>query len=132
MRERYDEVLELGGDVLAIGTGNTSYAADFVASERVPFLVVVDDDALAARAMSIPRVNPFRLLFDLRSLSGSRRAHRDGYRIGRPGTRVNQLGATFVVGPGDVVHYAHVDAHTADHAPIDDVIDAVRAATEAA
>ncbi len=127
MRDRYDDIQALGAEVVAIGTGNRAYAADFVERDRIPFLVLVDDDAAAARAAAMPRVNLFRLLFDLRSLSGSRRAHRAGFRVGRPGTRVNQLGATFVFGPGDVVRFEHVDEHTADHASIDDVIAALGA-----
>lgn len=131
MRDHDDEIRTLGGRIVAIGTGNRAYAADFVATERIPFLVLVDDDAAAARAAAMRRVNPFRLLFDLRSLAGSRRAHRAGFRIGRPGARVDQLGATFVVGPGDVLRYEHVDEHTADHAPIEAVLDALRGAVAA-
>ena len=44
----------------------------------------------------------------------------------KSGTRVNQLGATFVLGPGSHVRYAHVDVHTADHASLADVLAAVR------
>ncbi len=131
MRDRYDEIRALGGQVVAIGTGNKAYAADFVESDRIPFMVLVDDDAAAARAAAMPRVNAFRLLFDRRSLAGSRRAHRAGFRVGRPGARVNQLGATFVLGPGDDVRYEHVDEHTADHAPIDEVLAALGAPTRA-
>ena len=36
----------------------------------------------------------------------------------KSGKRVNQLGATFVVGPGLQIRYAQIDVHTADHAPI--------------
>ncbi|MCJ7438416.1 MAG: redoxin domain-containing protein [Acidimicrobiia bacterium] len=127
MREHYDEIQGLGAEIVAVGTANRRYAADFVEQDRIPFSVLVDDDAQAATAAGLPRVNPFRLLFDPRSLGGARRAHRAGYRIGKPGKRTNQLGATFVVGPGDRVRYEHVDEHTADHAPLDDVFAALRA-----
>jgi hypothetical protein len=49
-----------------------------------------------------------------------------GFRVGKPGKRVTQLGATFVVGPGSVVHYEYQDAHSADHAPLDEVLGALR------
>jgi peroxiredoxin len=127
LREHYDEIQGLGAEIVAVGTANRRYAADFVEQDRIPFSVLVDDDAQAATAAGLPRVNPFRLLFDPRSLGGARRAHRAGYRIGKPGKRTNQLGATFVVGPGDRVRYEHVDEHTADHAPLDDVFAALRA-----
>jgi hypothetical protein len=34
---------------------------------------------------------------------------------------VTQLGATFVVGPGDQVRYSHVDPDSTDHAPVPDI-----------
>jgi hypothetical protein len=40
---------------------------------------------------------------------------------------VTQLGATFVLGPGETLRYEHVDEHSADHAPLDDVLAALPA-----
>ncbi len=127
MCEHYDEIRGLGAEVVAVGTGDRRYAADFVDVEQIPFPVLVDDDGVAATAAALPRVNPFRLVLDPRSLGGARRAHRAGYRVKKPGKRTNQLGATFVLGPGAHVRYEHVDEHTADHAPLDDVLAALRA-----
>lgn len=127
MRDRYDEIRGRGADVVAIGTGDLRYADAFVAEEHVPFLVLVDDRAQAARAAAVPRVPLLRLLTDRRSWPGTRRAREAGHRIHRSGKRVTQLGATFVVGPGPQVQYEHVDAHSADHAPVDDVLAAVPA-----
>lgn len=127
MRERYEEIKGAGGDVIAIGTGDIRYAAAFVADERVPFLVLVDDHADAARAASVRRATPWEL-FSPRSFPGARRARRAGHRIHRSGKRVTQLGATFVVGPGNAVRYEHLDAHTADHAPLAEVLAALAVA----
>ena len=124
MRERYEEITERGAEVVAVGTGDERYAARFVEDEDVPFPVLVDDDARAARAASVKRASPWGL-FNPRSFPGARRARRAGHRIHKSGTRVTQLGATFVVGPGEHVRYEHVDAHTADHAPLDDVLRAL-------
>jgi peroxiredoxin len=126
LRRHYDEIREAGAEVVAVGTGDQRYAEAFVADEQVPFPVLVDDAGAAARAAAVRKVNLATLLLDPRSLQGARRAHRDGYRVKKNGKRVNQLGATFVIGPGSQVRYAHVDAHTADHAPIDDVLAAAR------
>lgn len=127
MRERYQDITDLGAEVVAIGTGDSVYAQRFVQDDSIPFPVLVDDGGAAARAASVRKVNFATLLFDPRSLRGARQAHRQGFRVKRSGKRVNQLGATFVVGPGPMLRYAHVDAHTADHAPIPDVLDALRA-----
>ena len=80
----------------------------------------------AATLISPLSVNFAALLFDPRSIGGAIRARREGFRIRKSGTRVTQLGATFVIGPGPLVRYAHVDAHTADHAPLAEVLAAVK------
>src|SRR4029079_12735373 len=103
------------------------YAAAFVAEEDVPFPVLVDDDGEAAKAVSVKKVNFATLVIDPRSLGGARRAHREGFRVKKSGKRVNQLGATFVIGPGSTVRYAHIDAHNAEHPPLDEVLAALPA-----
>ena len=110
---------------MAVGTGDERYAKTFVAEEEIPFPVLVDDDARAAAAATVQTVPVLRLLFDPRSWPGALRARRAGFRIHRSGKRVTQLGATFVVGPGSTAHYEHIDQHSADHAPLADVLAAV-------
>ena len=124
MREHYEEIRGRGGDVVAIGTGDVAHAARVVEEELVPFPVLVDDEAAAARAAAVKKATPWGL-FNPRSFAGARRARRAGHRVRKSGKRVTQLGATFVVGPGEQVRYAHVDRHTADHAPLDDVLAAL-------
>ena len=108
-----------------IGTGDVRYARRFVRDQELPFPVLADDDAEAAKAVSARSVG-FLQLFHPASYPGSWKAWRDGFRLGVPGSRVNQLGATFVLGPGAAVRYAHLDTHTADHAPIGDVLVALK------
>jgi peroxiredoxin len=126
LRDHYDEISSTGAEIIAVGTGDQRYAKASVADEHVPFPVLVDDSAEAAHAASVKKVNFATLLFDPRSIRGARRAYRDGHRVKKSGKRVNQLGATFVIGPGSSVRYEHIDAHTADHAPVDEVLAAVR------
>ena len=82
--------------------------------------------AEAARAAGVRRVG-FLKLFTPASFPGTRRAWRAGHRVGMPGRRTDQLGATFVIGPGAALHYSHHDAHTADHAPLDEIFAALEA-----
>lgn len=107
--------------MVAIGTGDVRYARAFVEQEEIPFLVLVDDDAAAARAASVRKVNFFKLLGP-GTWRATRKTWQDGYRIHKSGKRVNQLGATFVIGPGPTVHYTHIDDDSTDHAPLEDVI----------
>jgi hypothetical protein len=126
LRDRYDEIERLGGEVVAIGTGNQGYASAFVEEEQVPFPVLVDDHGEAAKAARVGRLGMLKLIFNREALAGGKRARQAGHRIHRPGKRTTQLGATFVVGPGDRVRYEHIDRHSADHAPLDEVIAALR------
>ena len=125
MREHYDKITTAGADVVAVGTGGERYAKAFVVEERIPYPVLVDDAGQAAQAAAVRKVPWLQLLFDPRSMSGALRAYRAGFRVRKSGKRVTQLGATFVIGPGPVVRYEHVDVHTADHAPLDEVLAAV-------
>lgn len=121
MRDAYEDITATGAEVVAIGTGNARYARKFVEEENIPFPVLVDDDAVAARAASVRRGSAWKILGP-ETYGASIRARRTGHKIHMPGKRTFQLGATFVVGPGDRVRYEHLDANTADHAPLDDVL----------
>jgi hypothetical protein len=110
--------------IVAVGTGNLDYARGFVADERIPYLVLVDDDGRAAAAAAVPEVSWYRLLHPS-TWHATWQTHRRGHRVHAPGPRVTQLGATFIVGPGSRVRYAHVDRDSTDHAPIEAVLDAI-------
>ena len=64
---------------------------------------------------------------DERTWKATRATSKRGYHVHKKGKRVAQLGATFVVGPGDVVRYEHLDADSTDHAAVDTVIEVLRA-----
>ena len=121
MRRAYPDITGGGADVVAIGTGDVRYARGFVEEEEIPFLVLVDDAAVAAHAASVRKVNFFTLLGP-GTWKATRKTRKEGYRIHKSGKRVNQLGATFVIGPGPAVHYEHLDDDSTDHAPLEDVI----------
>jgi peroxiredoxin len=121
LRRRHDEIRGRGADVVAVGTGDARYAKAFVADEQIDYRVLVDDDGAAARAAGVSTAGILGLAAP-RTWAGSRQAHRDGFRVHRAGKRVRQLGATFVIGPGSVVRYEHIDAHSSEHAPLDDVL----------
>ena len=124
LRGQYAAIQNRGADVALIGTGDLRYARAFVEDQHIPFPVLVDDAAEAAKAASIRRAG-FLGMFNPASFPGGIRAWKAGHRIGKPGPRVDQLGATFVVGPGPAVRYEHYDVHTADHAPMEAIFSAL-------
>ena len=109
--------------MVAIGTG-PSMARAFVEDYRIPYPVLIDADARAARAATIGRMS-FLGMFTPASYPGTIRAWRAGHRIGASGKRVTQLGASFVVGPGPTLHYEHRNKHGADHPPLSEVLAAL-------
>lgn len=125
MRERYEEITALGADVVAVGTGDRRYAETFVQEEAIPFLVLVDDDAVAARAASLRTLSWFQLLHP-RTWKATRETSKRGHHVHKAGRRVKQIGATFVLGAGDRIRYEHLDADSTDHAPLDAVIASLR------
>lgn len=127
MRECYDEITGLGADIVAIGTGDRRYAEAFVREERIPYLVLVDDAAEAAQAASLRTLSWLQLLHP-RTWKATRETSKRGFHVHKAGTRVRQIGATFVIGAGDRVRYEHLDADSTDHAPIEEVVAALREA----
>ena len=125
MREHYGEITKRGADIVAIGTGDERYAGTFVREEAIPFRVLVDDDARAARAASVRSVGWIELLH-FRTWHATVEALRRGHRIHKPGARGNQLGATFVLGPGDRILYEHMDRDSTDHAPVAEILAVLR------
>jgi peroxiredoxin len=124
LRDRYDDLQRQGIELVAIGTGDRRYAGAFVRDEKIPYLVLVDDDARAARAAAVNVASWYRLLHPS-TWAASVQAWKRGARIHKAGKRVTQLGATFVLGPGDQVRYSHVDADSTDHAPVPEILAAV-------
>jgi peroxiredoxin len=124
LRAGYDEIQSLGADIVAVGTGDRRYAEAFVRDERIPFLVLVDDDASAAHAASLRTLNWYQLLHP-RTWKASRETSKRGYHVHKAGKRVRQIGATFVIGAGDRVRYEHMDSDSTDHAPIEQVLAAL-------
>ncbi len=124
MRDALPSIDDAGASVVAIGTGNHDYAAAFVRDEQIPYPVLVDDDAAAASAAAV-QSSSFVGLFHPRTWAASRQTRQRGHRVHKAGKRVTQLGATFVIGPGDVVRYRHIDRDSTDHAPLDEVLAAL-------
>jgi len=110
---------------VAVGTGNPDLARAFVEDYEIPYPVLIDPAGEAAGIASLSKMPAWKMAHPV-SWSGTRRAWKAGHRIGEPGPRVTQLGSSFVIGPGPKLHYAHRDAHSADHAPLDALLGALR------
>jgi peroxiredoxin len=127
LRGIYNEITAADAEVVAIGTGNAMYAKAFVDDEHIPFPVLLDEDGEAANVASVK--GGAGALFKLASpsvLKASARARKAGHHQGKTGSRPLQLGATFVIGPGENIIYEHLDNDVGDHAPLADVLAALK------
>ena len=124
MRDTRQEIVERGGDVVAVGTGQFWYAKSLIDEYELPYLVLLDEDGEAAEAAAV-RTARLRELVGPRVAVGASRAFAAGHRQHKTGKRPTQLGATFVVGPGSTLRYAHLDGNVTDHAPMDEVMAAL-------
>lgn len=125
---RYSEILEAGSDVTAVGTGGRRYAKAFIEDESVPFEVLLDEDGAAAEIAGTNTLSMASLVRPRQILAGARAVSRGNLQH-NAGRRPFQLGATLVIGPGDVLHYEDFEDFAGDHAPIDEVLRAVTAAS---
>lgn len=124
MRSHIDEIRSRGADVVAIGTGNPMYAKDFIQKFDINYLVLIDADASAARAAAVKRGSKRQLIGPgalMRGISG----FIGGGRQGKPGARISQLGATFVIAPGGKILYEHLADASSDNPPMEDVLAAL-------
>jgi peroxiredoxin len=124
LRRHLDQIHAAGAELIAIGTGDERYARAFVRQEKIPFPVLLDEDGEAAEAASL-KIGGARALVGPRTILAATKGYATGHFQHRIGKRPKQLGATFVVGPGDRVRYEHIDRDVADHAPIADVVAAI-------
>ncbi len=126
LRDKYSEITATGADVVAVGTGNMMYAKSFVDDEKVPFAVLVDEDGDAAEVASLKGgAKALAGMVSPSVLKAGNRARKAGHKQHKTGSRSLQLGATFVMAPGDTVLYEHLDKDFGDHAPLSDVMAAL-------
>jgi peroxiredoxin len=124
LRRSYEEFKAKGAEIVAIGTGDARYAQAFIDEEEIPFPVLLDEDGDAADAASVKKGRVMDLVGP-RTVAGALKATAAGHRQHKTGKRSTQLGATFVIGPGDAVRYEHLDGDVSDHAPVEDVLAAL-------
>jgi peroxiredoxin len=126
LRGHEEEIHAKGAELVAIGTGDRRYAQAFVDDEQISFTVLLDEDGTAAEVAELRRGGWMQLAGPA-TVPGALRATAAGHRQHRTGKRPRQLGATFVLGPGNVVRYEHIDGDVSDHAPIEEILDALAA-----
>lgn len=96
----------------------------FIEDEQVPFPVLLDEDGKAAEIAGTRKLGVGAMVSPA-AWKSAIKTSRSGHRQQRTGRRPFQLGATIVIGPGNVLRYADYEAYAGDHADIDEVLAAI-------
>jgi len=123
LRDRVDEIRELGAELVVVGNGAVNFAKAFREDYRLDSPLLVDPELRAYRAAGLRRgrveaLSPRLPLNALRALRG-------GSRQGSIQGDVWQLGGVFVIRPGGELAYRYVSRVAGDHAPVDAILDAL-------
>ena len=124
MRRHEEEFKAKGAEIVAVGTGDARYARAFIDDEEIDFPVLLDEEGVAAEMAELKNGGWFQLAGP-KTAAGVLKATAAGKRQHKIGKRPKQLGATFVIGPGDVLRYEHMDGDVSDHAPFEEIIAAL-------
>lgn len=123
MRDVSPEVVEQGAQLVVVGNGSPDQARDLKHELGFPATLWVDPDMNAYRAAGLRR-GPARTL-SWRTFGHLIRAWRGGHRQAAVQGDPWQLGGTFIIGPPDRVHFAHISREAGDHAAIPDLLQAL-------
>lgn len=131
MHERYDEIRERGGEVLAVSFTAASKAAPYLARHPLPFPVLFDPERQAYQAFELGRTSWGQILRP-RVVWGYLRRMAHGWlpRRGQQGEDVMQLGGDFVLDGRRRLVYAYRSADPADRPAAAALLEAVRTVSE--
>lgn len=86
--------------------------------------MLLDEDGVAAEIAGTNTLTAGKFITPSQIKAGLRSTLK-GHRQHNAGRRPFQLGATFVIGPGNVLKYADYEDFAGDHADLDEVIAAI-------
>ena len=123
MRDRVDEIRDLGAELVVVGNGAMNFAAAFREDYQLDSPLLVDPELRAYRAAGLRRgrVEALSPRLSLNAL----RALRSGSRQGSVQGDIWQLGGVFVIRPGGELAYRYVSQVAGDHAPVDAILEAL-------
>ncbi len=115
MRDHEDEFSRAGARLAVVGLGDSRYARAFREETGITFPLLVDDERKAFRAAELRKAS---LLHILRrdNFAARKRAKAAGHKQLRLGKDPFQLGASFVLAPGNLDRFVHVSETFGDNA----------------
>lgn len=124
MRDGVERIRAAGAELVIVGNGSERFAAAFREDQGLDGPLLVDPELRAYRAAGLRRGRVEVL--SPRIATNAARALRSGARQGAVEGDPWQLGGVFVIRPGGTCTYAHASREAGDHAPLEDVLAALR------
>lgn len=115
MREHEKEIKQAGAILAAIGLGDMHYARVFREETGITFPLLVDSERIAYKAAELKSGNLFHI-FRRENAEARARAKAGGFKQHRLGNNPFQLGASFILGPGNRDLFVHLNRTFGDDA----------------
>ena len=128
MREHEQELRAAGAKLAVVGLGDPNYARAFREETGIDFPLLIDEHRQAYRAVELKKASLLHLLWR-ENAAARKRAKAEGHSQKSLGKDPLQLGGTFVFGPGNVDHFAHISRTFGDNAPVEQVLAALKQKT---
>lgn len=125
MREHEQQFKNHNIGLAAIGLGDRNYARMCREDAGIGFLLLIDEERAAYRAVGLKEANIFHL-FRSENVTARKRARSGGHKQHKLGKNPFQLGGSFVFAPGNEDLFAHVSATFGDNARIEDLLAAAQ------
>jgi len=127
VRDRFDEIRELGADALMVSFGEPERVAWMVEDLELPFRAAADPSREIYSAFGLSKASFFRV-WHPRVIVKYARLIRSGMKIPRRDVAADlwQLGGDFVIDGAGVVRYAYYSEGPEDRPPVDELVDALR------
>lgn len=125
LRQQYPKFQEMGLQVIAVGMGNPSEAAQFKRSRQLPFPLLSDTGQRVFTAYGLTHINPVQ---ELRSntMGALLRETMKGNLAGIPVGDITQLGGTFLVDQQGIVQYLRRDTSSSVYPSMPELLNAAR------
>jgi peroxiredoxin len=123
--ERYDEIRQAGGDVVAVFQYRADPTYHFCRKRKVPFDCLGDPEREGYHAVGLERGGA-REYIGPQLVTGFVRAARKGAFAGVPKGDVSQRPGTFVVDTDGRVAFAHYNKDSSDNPDTEEVLAALR------
>ncbi len=127
MSQHRAEFEEAGATLVAVGNGSALMARDF--QERFEVKIPLYTDP-SRRSYELAGLKRSALFFGLQTMKRGRRAKAAGFRQGRVAGDPWQQGGDVIISPEGEMLYARASEGPGDHAPIDELLAALRGFSE--